>query len=147
MGKKITTEEIKQIIMQVKIKIKERKRIELIFGNRSPDDIETRKEFTCISCGNTYQISMIERCGNRIGIDICQGCYPTYKLAEKQFKCEMCGLIFVKANTDEAAKEEYGIMFGERATEEKGVFYDDCYKIMLKEYPIENFFEDETKER
>jgi ribosomal protein L31 len=126
---------------------------EIISGKTSPfidhynllkmDDFG-RTEFKCVSCGNTFNIDLIEHRDKRTGIDICQGCYPNYKPTDKQFKCDVCGLIFVKGITDEEEREEYEKGFGEHVTDETFIVCDDCFKEMVKQYPVEKYIKQQN---
>jgi DNA-directed RNA polymerase subunit RPC12/RpoP len=59
------------------------------------------------------------------------------------YRCANCGGIFIKGRSDEEAMKEYEENFEDIFEEDEvEIVCDDCYKLMMAEYPIEKYFED-----
>jgi hypothetical protein len=60
-----------------------------------------------------------------------------------EFTCWLCGEVYSKLWSDEEAKEEYENVFESEFDEENtSIVCDDCYKKMMNEYPVEEYFKD-----
>jgi hypothetical protein len=66
---------------------------------------------------------------------------------KNEFTCCVCGNTYEKSWSDEEAKEEFSEVFKSEFNEENtAVVCDDCYKQMMNEYPVEEYFKDMKSE-